>query len=139
MNQRAARPGGLSTKSGRKFIRSSDGLPTAKQVRELVQQCDTSNRRTRCGRPGRKASPEYQQRVLQKLIAASNGGKGIRFLSRDEIDVVLAMCQRVRGKKRGGGIIQRPIASTAPRASRQAAGGNGEGTAGNENEEITPS
>jgi len=92
MSQRAARPTGQSTKSGRKFVRADDGLPTARELRELSQRLDASSRRSRCGRPGRNAAPEYWARVLAKLTAASKGGRGIRFLTRDELDAVLQHC-----------------------------------------------
>jgi len=100
MSQRAARPGGYSTKVGRKFVRSDDALPTAKELRELSQRFNASSRRSRCGRPGRNADQEYRQRIIAKLNAASKGGRGLQFLSRDELDAVIQLCAEKRAKKR---------------------------------------
>jgi hypothetical protein len=100
MSQRAARPGGHSTRSGRKFVRKDDGIPSAREVRQLTKRLGASTRRGRCGRPGRAPTPEYRQHVLEKLRAASQerGGKGIRFLSRDELDAILSMIDDARAR-----------------------------------------
>src|SRR4051812_23552030 len=90
------RVGGVAVSCGSKAsARSADGCPTMAELRELAQRLNASNRRSRCGRPGRMDAPEFWARVEAKLAAAAKAGRGLRFLSRDEVDALV----RALGKK----------------------------------------
>ncbi len=90
MNQRAARPAGQSTIVGKRFVRSEDGLPTAQELRELARHF------SRRYQPSlwREPSLQFKARVLAKLATAAKAGRGLRFLSRAELEAVIAMIRQ---------------------------------------------
>ena len=50
------------------------------------------------GRAGRRPSMQFQAQVLAKLATAAKAGRGLRWLSRDELDAVVAMLPSSGGK-----------------------------------------
>ena len=81
--------------------------PTVADVRAVSARISSSNRVARCGRPGRMESPHFWARLEQRLAAAAKAGRGLRYLSRDELDAVLRMLDgmktpEVKPAARGG-------------------------------------
>lgn len=101
MNQRATKVGGIRETCGRKESakRYSD-LPTVAEVRALSARLGAHSRRGRCGRPGTAEDPAFWRRVQEKLQAAAKSGRGLHFLSRDELDAVVRHFQTPRRPKK---------------------------------------
>ena len=83
--------------SGYKTSLSRDDLPTMKEIRALAHHFDGGDGLAQRGRPGRRPSMQFRAHVLAKLAAAARAGRGLRWLSRDELDAVVAMLQRTGG------------------------------------------
>ncbi len=90
MAKGVSRVAGIPTRCGVKARpRNWDGLPSAAEVRELGRKLGGNSRRGRCGRPGRVDSPEAWAHLVEKLAASAKSGRGLRFMSRDELDAVI--------------------------------------------------
>jgi hypothetical protein len=108
MNKRtSSRVGGIAATCGVKWRnRQAFSYPTMAELRALAERVDCSSRRLRRGRPGRLEAPQYWEHVKAKLTAAAKAGRGLRHLSRDELDAVLRKLQkteRSQARSSGGG------------------------------------
>lgn len=105
MSKGVHRVGGIRTTCGVKEPKGDD-LPTRAELRAWTAKMGLtkSSRRGRCGRPGRgEASAEYWERLRARLVAACKGGRGLRFLSRDELDAVMKRLESDGASQMEGG------------------------------------
>lgn len=105
----ACKVAGVRRVTGRRERMHSDDLPTKAELAEMSSRLSASNRRSRCGLPGRAPTPEYLARLDEKLRNAARAGRGLYWLSRDELDALIVRMD-----------AQRPGQRRTNRAKRQA-------------------
>lgn len=115
-----SRVAGIGTTSGVKAGLHGDHLPTKKELAELNQRLSGSNRRSRTGLPGRRPTEEFIDRLECRLRTAAKRGRGLHFISRDELDAVVGQWKtnpkRTNAEKREQ--VTQALATIGPLSTR---------------------